>query len=98
MTLALFIIRAANTICFFIITWYLGERQAGIYALALNYALFFSQLAFWGLDNLLAREISVQKVNIDSTISFFLLVRSVATGVCYLLLLVFILFVQQYTG
>ncbi|MBA3469590.1 MAG: oligosaccharide flippase family protein [Herpetosiphonaceae bacterium] len=89
-TLALFIVRVANTVCFLIITWYLGEKEAGVYAIALNYALFFAQLAFWGLDQLLVRDISLRKENIGDTIGFFLFIRAIATFVCCALLIIFI--------
>lgn len=97
-TLALFIVRASNTICFLIIIWYLGEKEAGTYALTLSYALFFAQLAFWGLDQLLIREISLQKDDIGDIIGFFFLIRIIITFFCFFLL-VFFIFSQnhQYT-
>ena len=94
-TMALIISRMINVIAFLIITYQLGERQAGIFAMALNYSLFFAQLAFWGLDQILARDIFSDK-NIEREIlGFFLIIRSTATFGIIIIYLFFVNFIQK---
>jgi len=70
------VVRAANTVLFILISRRLGADEGGIYSLALTYALLFTQLSFWGMDQLLTREVAKDRSLAGRFTGSFILIRA----------------------
>lgn len=53
--------KSAGAILFWIISWAYGPQQAGIYALAVSYMYVASRFSFFGLEQLLTRNVARQR-------------------------------------
>lgn len=67
--------RASNTILFILISRRLGATEGGIFSLALTYALLFTQLSLWGMDQLLTREVAKDRSLASKFTGSFILIR-----------------------
>jgi O-antigen/teichoic acid export membrane protein len=54
----------------------LGVNEAGIYFLGLSFAILFGQIAYWGLDQLLTREVAREPGRANQFMVNFLVVRA----------------------
>ncbi|MBL7183682.1 MAG: flippase [Anaerolineae bacterium] len=69
--------RAAAAILMVLVSRQLGVAEAGIYFLAVSFALIFSRLALWGLDQLLIRDVAQTPDQADAYFVNFLALRLV---------------------
>lgn len=67
--------RTGNVILFILISRLLGASHAGQYSLAFSYTLIATRLTFWGLDQLLIRDSSKDKQELDRLFNNSLLIR-----------------------
>ena len=67
--------RGANVVLFVMISRLLGPHEAGVYALASSYTLIAARLAFWGLDQLLVREVARDLQQVGRFFNNFLILR-----------------------
>lgn len=73
------IARASSTVLFILISRRLGAVEGGIYALALTYALLFTQLSFWGIDQVLTREVAKDRTVASKLTGSFILIRGIVS-------------------
>lgn len=82
--------RLAGTLLFIVISRQLGASEAGIYALGMALMFIFSRVAYFGLDQLLTREVTRDTSQAGRYWSNFLVVRVllsvIAIGILWLLL------------
>lgn len=74
-----------------IVVWvsrWLGVNEAGIYFLAVSFATLFGRLSYWGLDQLLTRDVAKEPERANEFMVNFLVVRAGLAG-----LMVFLLYV-----
>ena len=75
--------RASNTVLFILISRRWGAVEGGTYALALTYALLFTQLSFWGMDQLLTREVAKDRSVAGKFVGSFMLIRVVLSLILF---------------
>jgi O-antigen/teichoic acid export membrane protein len=85
-SLASLITKAANTLVFILIARRLTVDEVGVYSLALTYSIIFVQVASWGLDQLLTREVARHREKTEQYWVNFLLIRLVLSLLTYGLL------------
>lgn len=85
-SLASLITKAANTLVFILIARRLTVDELGVYSLALTYSIIFVQVASWGLDQLLTREVARHREKTEQYWVNFLLIRLVLSLLTYGLL------------
>lgn len=78
--------RASNTVLFILISRQLGAAEGGAYALALTYTLLFTQLSFWGMDQLLTREVAKDHAAAGRFTGNFILIRLALSLVLFLVM------------
>jgi O-antigen/teichoic acid export membrane protein len=88
--------RASNTLLLILISRRLGAAEGGIYALALTYALLFTQLSFWGMDQLLTREVAKDRAAASKFTGNFILIRGIVSLTLLLLMVVVVTGVVGY--
>jgi len=69
--------RASNMMLWVIIAWFLGVQAAGSMALAIAFTFVATRLSFWGLDQLLTREVARDRDAVSRYTVNFLLLRLV---------------------
>jgi O-antigen/teichoic acid export membrane protein len=74
----------------------LGEEVGGVLSLSTNYVLLFSSIAFWGLDQLLIRDVARDQSSATQYFVHFLLIRLAVTPLLWLLLAALILGLHPY--
>lgn len=79
--------KVANTLFFILLARNVFEHEAGVFALGLTYALMFAQLSYWGLDQLLTREVAQHPARAGRLFGNFLLIRLATATLCYAALL-----------
>ncbi|MGC9358693.1 MAG: oligosaccharide flippase family protein, partial [Anaerolineae bacterium] len=82
-SLASLITKAANTLVFILIARRLAVNEVGVYSLALTYSIIFVQVASWGLDQLLTREVARHREKTERYWINFLLIRLVLSLLTY---------------
>jgi O-antigen/teichoic acid export membrane protein len=71
--------RASNTVLLILISRRLGAAEGGMYALAATYTLLFTQLSFWGMDQLLTREVARDRTAASKYVGNFILIRGMVS-------------------
>jgi O-antigen/teichoic acid export membrane protein len=79
--------RAANTIFFILLAWYIGEAEAGRYSLGFVFSALLLPFALGGFDQLLIREAARDHALAPRLLGNLLIVRAVGLVLCYLGLL-----------
>lgn len=75
--------RAANTLFFVLLTWYLGEQEASVYTLGFTFSTFLLPFSLAGLEQLLSREVAREPERGGVVLGNFLLVRTLSSLLCY---------------
>ena len=88
--------RLASVVLLIAITRKLGESAAGVYTLSTNYVLILSAVAFWGLDQLLIRDVAQDRGVTTKHFVHFFLVRLALAPALWLLLAALLLGVHAY--
>lgn len=94
--LASLIAKAANTLVFILIARRLTVDEVGVYSLALTYDILFVQVASWGLDQLLVREVARRREEVGRYLVNFLLIRLLLSVSTYGLLALTVTVVIHY--
>jgi O-antigen/teichoic acid export membrane protein len=74
----------------------LGEEIGGVLSLSTNYVLLFSSIAFWGLDQLLIRDVARDPSSATRYFVHFLLIRLAVTPLLWFLLAALIMGLHPY--
>jgi O-antigen/teichoic acid export membrane protein len=82
--------RAANTIFFILLAWYIGEAEAGRYSLGFVFSALLLPFALGGFDQLLIREAARDHVLAPRLLGNLLIVRAAGLVLCYLGLVVWL--------
>ncbi len=82
--------RLANMLLFVAVSRHLGVSTAGIYTLALSYFFVGSRFAFWGLDQLLTRDVARQPNVAERYFVNFVLLRLMLSVAITALLMIFV--------
>ena len=88
--------RFSLALLFILIVRSLGESVAGVLTLSTNYVLLLSSVAFWGLDQLLIRDVASDRSLATRYFGHFILVRLAASPALWLLLAAFVLGFRPY--
>jgi O-antigen/teichoic acid export membrane protein len=88
--------KVANTLVFILIARRLTVDEVGVYSLALTFGIIFVQLASWGLDQLLVREVARRKEETGRYLVNFLLIRLILSLSAYALLVLVVTQVIHY--
>jgi O-antigen/teichoic acid export membrane protein len=88
--------RASNTVLFILISRRLGATEGGIYALALTYSLLFTQLSFWGMDQLLTREVAKDRAVAGKFVGNLVIIRGIVSLTLFLVMTVLVKNVMGY--
>lgn len=80
--------RASNTVLFIFVSRRLGATEGGTYALALTYSLLFTQLSFWGMDQLLTREVARDRAVASKFLGNFIIIRTIVSLALFLAMVV----------
>lgn len=88
--------RAANTVFFIILTWFVSEAAAGRYSLGFIFSTLLLPLAFAGVEQLLNREAARDPTQAPRLLGNLLLARAVGSLLCYLLLLTWLVLDRGY--
>lgn len=89
--------RTANTVFFVLLTWYAGETEASYYSIGFVYSTLLLPFVFAGFDQLLSRESARNRELAPRLLGNLLIARVVAALLCYLGLLVWLVYQQDYT-
>ena len=69
--------RVSASIAFIFVARFLGPAESGIYALGISFAMVSAGVAFWGLDQVLARDVAAEPLLAGRYVANFLAVRIV---------------------
>ncbi len=78
--------RAANVLLLLLISRMLGAHEAGVYTLAFSYTMIATRMTFWGLDQLIVREIAQRPDDVHRYFSNFLYMRIILSGLTWVVL------------
>lgn len=82
--------RAANTIFFILLTWFVSEAAAGRYSLGFVYSTLLLPLAFAGFEQLLTREAARNHEQAPGLLGNLLIARAAVSLLCYVGLLIWL--------
>jgi O-antigen/teichoic acid export membrane protein len=88
--------RFSLALLFVLIVRSLGESVAGVLTLSTNYVLLLSSIAFWGLDQLLIRDVAADRLLSARYFGHFYLVRLAISPVLWLVLAALVLGFRPY--
>ena len=76
--------RASTAILFILLSRQQGADESGLFALALSYVTLFSQVAFWGMDQILTREVARDRSLAAHYLGSFILIRVTLASALYI--------------
>jgi O-antigen/teichoic acid export membrane protein len=88
--------KVVNTLVFILIARRLTVNDVGVYSLALTYSIIFVQIASWGLDQLLIREVARHREEAGRYLVNFALMRLLFSLLVYILLALIVVLVIRY--
>jgi len=88
--------RAANTVFFILLAWYIGEAEAGRYSLGFVFSALLLPFALGGFDQLLIREAARDRALAPRLLGNLLIIRAAGLLLCYLGLLAWLAFDRGY--
>lgn len=94
--LASLVTKVANMLVFILIARRLTVDEVGVYSLALTCNIIFVQIASWGLDQLLVREVARIREKAGQYLVNFLLIRLLLSLLSYGLLVIIVTLVIRY--
>jgi len=88
--------RLASALLLIALTRRLGESAAGVFTLSTNYVLLLSAVAYWGLDQLLIRDVAQDRGLATKHFTHFYLIRLALSPILWLVLAASILGMHPY--
>jgi O-antigen/teichoic acid export membrane protein len=88
--------RLSTTILFIVLSRREGATESGTFALALTFVPLFSQIAYWGMDQILTREVARNHALASQYLGNFILIRLSLSVVLFGGMVILVLSVLQY--
>lgn len=88
--------RLSTTLLFILLSRREGAAESGLFALALTFVPLFSQIAYWGMDQILTREVARNRTLAAQYLGNFILIRLTLSVLLFSGMVVFVLAVLKY--